>query len=487
MIENGARQLAAPAVDGKMKACKPLAFSFAPRPPLAMTDTCPICCEPANATGRKPVACQFCLQAACATCVRQYLLSRPDEPQCMSCHAIWDDEALERGLPKSFIDGAYKDHRKQVMFDREKARLPEAMERAKAERTMREALANKEVVQKEIDALMLQVNRMRERMEGTIAAAEWNQRRAARGDVSSGSNQHKARFIHHCPAPNCRGFLETERHTCGVCAIRCCNKCIKPLGDDGDDGDAHVCNTEDIETIKLLKSTSRSCPNCAVPIFKIDGCDQMYCTACHTAFSWTTGNVEKGRVHNPHYYEFMRRNGAQQPRELGDVVCGGFPQDHAFIRWLSPFETRADAASYEARHKLLMCMRVFVHAEDVMLHAYRAQPADVDANMDLRVKYLLGDYSEADVKRELAKRAKAANKKQAVRLVLEMLVAAAGDVARGHLATPLATAQAAQAMLSEFDVLRLFANKALARISKTYGAVVPVFVESWQSPEMHKA
>lgn len=47
----------------------------------------------------------------------------------------------------------------------------------------------------------------------------------------------------------------------------------------------------------------------------VRNCDQMYCTQCNTAWSWKTGVVETGRIHNPHYYEQLRNQGASIVRE----------------------------------------------------------------------------------------------------------------------------------------------------------------------------
>jgi hypothetical protein len=46
----------------------------------------------------------------------------------------------------------------------------------------------------------------------------------------------------------------------------------------------------------------------------------MWCTQCHTAFSWATGAIETN-IHNPHYHEWLRNRGARG-RTIGEVQCG---------------------------------------------------------------------------------------------------------------------------------------------------------------------
>jgi hypothetical protein len=123
----------------------------------------------------------------------------------------------------------------------------------------------------------------------------------------------KREFIKKCSDPECRGFLST-RWKCGMCQKNTCSECHELKADD------HTCNPDTLATAKLLSMDTKACPKCQTNIFKIDGCDQMWCTQCHTAFSWVTGAIET-KIHNPHYYAWKRLNGGVD-REPGDVVCG---------------------------------------------------------------------------------------------------------------------------------------------------------------------
>jgi dolichol-phosphate mannosyltransferase len=81
----------------------------------------------------------------------------------------------------------------------------------------------------------------------------------------------------------------------------------------------HTCDPGVKETVALIIKESKPCPKCGERISKIDGCDQMWCIDCHTAFSWATGQLVNGVVHNPHYYEFLRQQGnGVAPRNAGD-------------------------------------------------------------------------------------------------------------------------------------------------------------------------
>ncbi len=134
-----------------------------------------------------------------------------------------------------------------------------------------------------------------------------------------------------CFDGDCRGWLNAE-FVCGVCSKTFC------VGCQCEAGAKHVCDQGQVESVRFINSTSRQCPTCSTLISKIEGCDQMYCIVCDTPFSWRTGTVENGIIHNPHYLRKMEMGGymPRQPvtdelpawRDLSDLI----PRNDELVR-----------------------------------------------------------------------------------------------------------------------------------------------------------
>ena len=138
-------------------------------------------------------------------------------------------------------------------------------------------------------------------------------------------------FLCPCPDDDCKGMIESKGFSCVKCEKKICRRCREPREKD----DGHKCDPQIIENIKFLKDDTKPCPNCATPIHKISGCDQMYCMHCHTAFSWRTGKLETGTIHNPHAIQWRRENGGQD-RDINDIPCGGLV-DFNMIKLSKPY------------------------------------------------------------------------------------------------------------------------------------------------------
>ena len=88
---------------------------------------CQICCDKFNNSTKAKVTCGHCNLDACKKCVRFYLLSTTSGAHCMGCKNAWDREFTQKSLNKSFFNGSFKNKRKEILFESEKARFPETM------------------------------------------------------------------------------------------------------------------------------------------------------------------------------------------------------------------------------------------------------------------------------------------------------------------------------------------------------------------------
>ena len=124
-------------------------------------------------------------------------------------------------------------------------------------------------------------------------------------------------FTMPCSYNECKGMLSTQ-YKCCICEKYTCKDCHEQLEDE------HKCNPDNVATTQAIKKETRPCPRCNARIFKIEGCDQMWCTSCKTPFSWITGKIVPSgqRLHNPHAIQYLRQT-CVTVRAPGDLVCGG--------------------------------------------------------------------------------------------------------------------------------------------------------------------
>jgi len=125
-------------------------------------------------------------------------------------------------------------------------------------------------------------------------------------------NPPKVVYNRPCPLEECNGFVDTSKWVCGTCKKHICKECFI------EKEEGHECNKEMVDTVKMIMKESRPCPKCSIYIHKTEGCDQMWCTQCHTTFSYRTGEIHVGRTHNPMYYQWLRETHGTVPREPGD-------------------------------------------------------------------------------------------------------------------------------------------------------------------------
>lgn len=405
-------------------------------------ETCAICAH-AKLTASRTITCTSCEFKCCRSCVEKYLCSTQDDPNCMACKALISRDALASIMTKAFMTGPYKEHRGQQLYQRELALMPSTQPYVEQELARREnatalaeALAHRDSLKRKLREADEYCAQLRQNVTPPIVQAD---RRA---------------FVHKCAASDCNGFLSTAWR-CLVCSKKTCSEC-GALQTDG-----HICEEANRSSFQLIKRDSRRCPGCAEYIFKVSGCDQMFCTACHTSFSWLTGRKVNGQLHNPHYIEWQRKTGGVT-RNLGDIPCGGRPHVQEVIRTFA--STRHDPAV----RWLIAVVGVLNHIEDVEYRRYHANR--IDENVHLRVKYVMNEIDEASLKVELQRHEKTTEKKRCIHLVLEMLVNTASDLLRQIIQSPSRMPE----LHCELSRLIRYTNQEMRNVSKRYQCVVPL-------------
>jgi len=345
--------------------------------------SCSICAEN---LGPKNVAvpCTFCHaqgkeDVACDICVRRYLTENASTAHCMFCKSNWNTQFVISAFTPGFINGKLKRRREEMLLDDQKRMLP----------ATHGALAD----EKHNRNITIQVIAQKEEVASKKAAYNASTKKLSylrllsRSGATGVAREANPSSFQKCPEDGCRGFL--LNHECNVCHAEICKKCMTTKKE------GHQCDNELVETVRMLKTDTKPCPgaNCKAMITKIDGCDQMWCTACHTTFSWRTGApIVRGNVHNPHYVAFLRNAGTLQRNPL-DVECGGVP---AFQRFAYLFQEMFKLGGVSLRPEASILgdiVRNFIHNGEEELPRY--MPVDHASELTgLRVKYLLNELDE---------------------------------------------------------------------------------------------
>ena len=130
----------------------------------------------------------------------------------------------------------------------------------------------------------------------------------------------------------------------------------------------------------MLRKETKNCPVCAATIYKISGCYQMFCTQCKIAFSWKTGEIEKGVIHNPHFYQYQREAG-QNIRNPQEVPCGGIPEYYTFrLRVRNAFHN--NSINTDQREWIMNFHRQALHWQHWEIRRLREQCRSLENNME---------------------------------------------------------------------------------------------------------
>jgi len=204
----------------------------------------------------------------------------------------------------------------------------------------------------------------------------------------------------------------------------------------------------------------------------VKNCDQMWCTQCHTAFNWRTGRIEQN-VHNPHYFEWLRRNGNAVPRNPLDNPCANEMNHTCFtgIRTLLRAKHSGNPLSNPCELYLEKVIRNLIHMRYAILPRYEVLNRE-RRNETLRIQYMRNHITEDHFKTTLQRNEKKYEKNREIRNILDILKTTVTDIVfRFSAHANVAEANNwSPAILEEIDPIVDYANACLVDISKVYNS-----------------
>lgn len=444
---------------------------------------CSICLTSTNKSTRSPITCFKCETTVCRTCIQQYLLQDATaDPACPECHTAWPQEFQVDYLTATFRNGPLKAHKRAVLLERERAQLPATMPDAVAYKAAAEFIETHSAQTKSLTSLIYgceeykALSTLRNACDAAIRASGNDFRDRVRymngaeyadfkmridaanaawqlateiprnelkelnallhaprtivahyGRTDSAQQQQQTyTYLYKCVRSGCAGFL--KMWACELCATQVCSECRMERCEA-----EHTCDPIVKESISAITEQAKPCPSCAAMISKVDGCDQMWCTQCKTAFSWTSGAIETAVIHNPHYYHWMRTQVGVVPARAPamDGNCEAYILDaveHTIVPYLT--DTNDDERRVAAA-RIFDSIRKLRHLEVVRLGEYRQYITyynDPDWRRVLRVRILIGDLTEHGWAHALLEKTSRYERTQAEMALLTMYIQTSKDI-----------------------------------------------------------
>jgi hypothetical protein len=366
----------------------------------------------------------------------------------MNCRKDWDYKIMISKFDRKFIDTKFKSHREDILLDRERGLMV-------ATQPQVELLILNEKKMSEIDKLLLQQHEISRQISNI------------KNDIQLKVNTERKQFIRKCTKENCKGFLSSQ-WKCGMCENWTCPDCHDVIG--MEKTGTHICDASTLATAKLLDNDTKTCPKCSTGIFKIDGCDMMFCVECHTSFSWKTGKIETENIHNPHYFEWLRQSGQEIERNPNEIRCGR-QIDNWFVISLNTHMKK-----YPEVFPKILRNDISNLATQLMTMRYTELPRyeqnRITDNVDLRIQYMRNMLAEVDFKKKLQVREKQNKKKEEYSNIIGMFINCQTEVFYRIYdmisKTNIVTNTQIQQILTESDNLTKYTNECLESVSKLY-------------------
>lgn len=418
---------------------------------MSAKETCPV--QECDITIiNKFIGCPECNFKACMKCCKHFMLNE-NSFGCMSCKKIWNDDYIDSIFPKTFRKKELKAYKENLMFETQQAMFSETFDYVNRQ-------AEIDDIHKKIAELQLTIAKYK---EDIILLQQDRYLPAGFLEPSSTEEKKKAFISKPCPDAECEGYLN-RNSTCSACKLVLCSKCevIK-------ENNKHVCNPNDVESVKLKLKTSKPCPKCSKLTFKIDGCSQVWCpTPCGTAWNFNTGVLDRGPIHSPDYYAYMRKqNNGVVPAQ--NIMC----EDNNVLPNIWHLQRKMEPEDFE---RISEIHRFFTDVSARAMYKYSENNPlqnEFERNLDLRVKFLSNLIDKDSFKKTLFSRNKRINKHRTIYENLNMLYVVGVDIFkkilnRNHPVNKTTGLLDVKESFKEFDNIRNYYNEVIVKTKERY-------------------
>jgi hypothetical protein len=392
------------------------------------------------------------------------------------CNKVWDREFLIQEFKYSFVNTEYKKHKQNLLYDLEVAKfeetqsviesrreIDEVIEEIKQTRILKNTIEYDTTSEKQILQARKDIRHFRKQniepkfyfntdmsyqvrfLEGllklkknlyTLESIEDPEKEEKieeksrlsnllttldrkRWELENGQEKtKKIKYFGHCPGENCKGFINGH-FKCGLCEITVCRTCRVKIGEkDTEENDLkqikkdHTCNEDDVASMILIKKETKPCPKCKIPIIRSYGCRQMWCTECHVAFDWQTGEIAiTNNIHNPHYLEWKRKKGVST---TNNDACLNRDQ----LSWNNIKGKLVDLESLSS----VTVKELIYFASDIRLRIVDNlnRKVNSDKYLNYRIDFIKNNITEDEFKRKLQIREKEISKYRDHAMIFDM-------------------------------------------------------------------
>ena len=407
--------------------------------------SCDICIK--VVVSRAALTCRSCGHVYCVQCIRKIVSSMTDlSARCVNCRS--SIEKSEQGTFKAVL----VKRQKQLLFESEMRRFPETQYFIRFDKRVRNMKKTDKLTERFINAwvtnyCIMDVPKLVEHVPLEIRGY------IGSNTVRDGPSRCYDKTVHlfGCPRDGCKGYINSA-YSCGLCETRVCEKCHACLTD------THACMGPDLKGIQAIAKTTKPCPKCAARIYKTEGCDQMFCTYCRTAFSWTGGWIETGNVHNPHYLEWKMSNDFDNQTRPRIALLRPHCEQHfsnTFVEYVS------------------IIHRLSLHIEAIEIgRRFRYREISTDFNIDVRVRYLKGELSRSLFENVLHKRFKLCHVNNERCKIYTSLLKGTAEIFNRIIRDPVSDDIETE-YTNAFNELFLSANSQFEILSELYHMVMP--------------